>query len=181
MLHPRSSRDAALTTNRRQLEQIPVRHLLLLLRIYDLRSRIDHRLINWVAVPFTPAANYTAKKIQVSVGFVTGLNGVTVSLNADSGGLPGAATGERRLTGPVRAMASAAPGGCAGGGGLPVNPGHTVLGGSEHRQHHNTTFDAWAFNSTDMRRPIRSRRIAQAAGVWAASEGLLPGYAVYGQ
>lgn len=44
----------------------------------------------WHAAPFTPAANATAKKIVVSLGYLGGDGSVILSLNADNNGLPGA-------------------------------------------------------------------------------------------
>jgi hypothetical protein len=42
------------------------------------------------------------------------------------------------------------------------------------------TFDAWAFNSTDMRETYSFAAYNSTNG-WQASGGLLPGYAVLGQ
>lgn len=42
-----------------------------------------------VAMPFTPAADANVTKIGVAVGYVTGVNGVSVALYSDSAGLPG--------------------------------------------------------------------------------------------
>lgn len=53
----------------------------------------------WVAMPFTPSANYAVKTITVAVGYVTGTNGATVSLNSDAGGLPGAVLKKGAVTG----------------------------------------------------------------------------------
>jgi hypothetical protein len=44
---------------------------------------------NWVANGFTPSANVTATQVQAGVGYVTGTNGVTLALAADSSGVPG--------------------------------------------------------------------------------------------
>jgi hypothetical protein len=132
---------------------------------------------NWVAVPFTPAANYSVKKVEVSVGFVTGVNGVTVSLNADSGGVPGAALASADLSGLESYGSCCTLAVAGGGGGLPVAQGtqYWVVVSTDSTT--NTTWDAWAFNSTDMRLfPIAS---SQGAG-WTAGQNLLPGYAVLG-
>lgn len=43
-----------------------------------------------MAVPFTPSKDYTLKTITVAVTYFSGTNGVTISLNADAAGLPGA-------------------------------------------------------------------------------------------
>jgi hypothetical protein len=43
-----------------------------------------------VAMPFTPSANVKLKQIVLGIGWVTGVNKVTVSLAEDAGGVPGA-------------------------------------------------------------------------------------------
>jgi len=46
----------------------------------------------WMAAAFTPAANHTVTRIEVAAGFSQGTtNGVVVSLNSDSNGVPGKA------------------------------------------------------------------------------------------
>lgn len=52
-----------------------------------------------VAMPFTPAADGTVRAIHAAVGWVTGTNGVAISLNADAGGVPGAALKKGSVTG----------------------------------------------------------------------------------
>jgi hypothetical protein len=135
----------------------------------------------WVAVPFTPTTTMTAKKIQVSVGYVEGPNGVTLSLNADSGCLPGAAIATANVTnlsdyGDCCTLATA-----QGGSGVTVNAGTQYWVVVSTGSTTTTTFDAWAFNSTDMRETYAFASYNSSSGGWAASEGLLPGYAVYGQ
>ncbi|HXM23283.1 MAG TPA: hypothetical protein VN948_18645 [Terriglobales bacterium] len=44
--------------------------------------------VNWVANAFTPTADATATQLQVGVGFVTGTNETTISINPDNGGVP---------------------------------------------------------------------------------------------
>lgn len=46
----------------------------------------------WMGGGFTPSADHTVTRIEVAVGYSQqGTNGVVVSLNADNGGVPGAA------------------------------------------------------------------------------------------
>lgn len=45
----------------------------------------------WIAVPFTPTSNAEVTEIEVALGYVTGFNGVTISLNKDNNGVPGTA------------------------------------------------------------------------------------------
>jgi hypothetical protein len=106
----------------------------------------------WIGIPFTPATTMTAKQVQVSVGWGgSGTNGVTVSLNADASGLPG----------PAIASADATNlqdyGDCCqlvtegGGHGVTVNAGTQYWLVVSTDTSTEDTFDAWAFNSTDMR------------------------------
>jgi hypothetical protein len=44
----------------------------------------------WHAAAFTPAANATATKVTVSIGWLAGGGSILLSLNADNGGVPGA-------------------------------------------------------------------------------------------
>lgn len=44
----------------------------------------------WAATAFTPTTDHTVTKIEIAVSYIRGTNGVVVSLNADSNGLPGA-------------------------------------------------------------------------------------------
>lgn len=135
----------------------------------------------WIAIPFTPSTNYTVKAIEVSVGWGgSGTNGVTVSLNADASGLPGTALASLDLTGLSSYGDCCTLAVAKGGAGLPVNQGTqywVVVSTDASTQ---TTFDAWAFNSTDMRSyPFAAYN--STSGAWGASDGLLPGYAVLGK
>jgi hypothetical protein len=134
----------------------------------------------WIAVPFTPSVNYSAKAVAVSVGWGgNGTNGMTLSLNVDAGGIPGAALASTDLTG-LQSYGSC----CTlaigkGNAGIPVNAGTQYWVVVSTDASTVNTFDAWAFNSTDMRSfPFAS--YSSTSGVWGATSGLLPGYAVYG-
>jgi hypothetical protein len=52
----------------------------------------------WTAAPFTPRSNGTAAKIVVAAIYDSGKNALTLSLNKDASGLPGAAIGSWQLT-----------------------------------------------------------------------------------
>ncbi|MFZ0284084.1 MAG: choice-of-anchor R domain-containing protein [Terriglobales bacterium] len=134
----------------------------------------------WVAIPFTPTANYKASRIEVAVGWGgEGVNGVTVSLNADSNGLPGSVIASIDKTG-LSDYGDCCQLVVAGGGsGATVNQGTQYWVVVSTDASTETTFDAWAFNSTDMRAyPFAS--YSSTNGFWSASDGLLPGYAVLG-
>ncbi|MGH9500795.1 MAG: hypothetical protein ACRD3L_16760 [Terriglobales bacterium] len=131
----------------------------------------------WVGVPFTPSADSMVKKVEVSAAYVTGTNGVTLSVNSDAGGVPGAQLAGGNFTG-LEAFGDCCQLVVASGkGGLPVKQGvqYWVVVSTSNAT--NDTWDAWAFNSTDMRLfPMAG----YANGVWTAGQNLLPGYEVLG-
>jgi hypothetical protein len=135
----------------------------------------------WAAVPFTPSANFHVKALEASVGWGgDGANGATISLNADAGGVPGAALASANVTGlgSFGSCCTVAIG--KDPAGVPVSQGTQYWLVVSTSATTNTTFDAWAFNSTDMRSyPVAFYN--STSGVWGASSGLLPGYAVLGQ
>ena len=137
---------------------------------------------NWVAVPFTPASNMKVNEVEASVGWgQDGTNGVTLSLNADASGLPGAALASLDITGlPLfgECCTLAVAQGPAGSG-LPVVAGTQYWVVVSTDATFSNTFDAWSFNTTDMQvHPYAYYNSTN--GVWTATEGLLPGYAVLG-
>jgi hypothetical protein len=102
-------------------------------------------------------------------------------VNADANGLPGKvlATTDATNLGSFGDCCQLVVG--KGGPGLPVTQGTqywVVVSTDSSTQ---DTFDAWAFNSTDMREDYAFATYSSSTGVWQASEGLLPGYAVLGQ
>jgi hypothetical protein len=128
------------------------------------------------AMPFTPAGNATVTKIVVAVGYVTGTNGVTVSLNSDAGGLPGAALASFDLSGLPQF------GTCCtlqlSNTGVPVTGGTkywvVVATGDDTLD----TWDAWNQNDTNQtNQPFASFN----NGVWSPSLGILGGFAVLGK
>ena len=132
----------------------------------------------WDAIPFTPSTNITASKVQAAVGYVTGTNSVALSLNADNGGLPGnvLATADSNNLGTFGDCCQLASAG-GNSGGIPLTAGTQYWFVVYTDTNSQGTWDAWAFNSTDMRDyPFAF----YSNGVWTATEGILPGYAVYG-
>jgi hypothetical protein len=136
----------------------------------------------WAAVPFTPSTNMTVTKVQASVGWgQSGTNGVTLSINADSNGVPGNSLGSVDVNnlgifGQCCTLAEAN----GGNQGVPVTAGTQYWFVVSTDSNYLTTFDAWAFNSTDMR-SYPYAFYATSNGGWIATSGLLPGYAVYGK
>jgi|SRR5580704_7520923 hypothetical protein len=133
----------------------------------------------WVAVPFTPSANYTVKALEASVGFAGGVNGVTLSLNADASGLPGPALASANVTnlegfGECCTLAIGKD-----SAGVSINQGTQYWLVVSTSTSTATSFDAWALNSTDMR-SYSFAAYNSKTGAWGNSGGVLPGYAVLG-
>lgn len=132
----------------------------------------------WDAIPFKPTSNVTATKLEASVGFVTGTNSVALSLNADNNGLPGnvLATADASNLGTFGDCCTlAVVGGSKAGIALTAGTQYWVVVYTDTTSAN--TWDAWAFNTTDMRDYPYAY---YSGGVWGASEGVLPGYAVLG-
>jgi hypothetical protein len=132
----------------------------------------------WDAIPFTPSTNVTASKLQASVGFVSGANSVALSLNSDNGGLPGTvlATADASNLGTFGTCCTlASVGGGSGGIALTAGTQYWVVVYTDTNSQ--TSWDAWAYNTTDMRNYPYA---FYDNGVWLPTQGVLPGYALYG-
>jgi hypothetical protein len=143
----------------------------------------------WQAVPFTPAANMTVKEVEASVVWAEGTNAVVLSLNRDSGGLPGKAI----HTWNVKNLATI--GSCCQLATGKSQTGITVTKGTQYwvvvrtNSNDSNIFAAWEVNSTDMRlHPFASYcddskqgDCNGTSGKWTPVSDLLPGYAVLGQ
>ena len=131
----------------------------------------------WAAVAFTPTANFNVGKIKVSAAYVTGTNSVRVSLNADAGGVPGAELGGADATGLGTFGACCQLAVVKSKTGIPVSQGtqYWVVVSTDNKS--NDTWDAWAFNSTDMRLGLVA---GYSSGAWSSGDNQVPGYAVLG-
>jgi hypothetical protein len=143
----------------------------------------------WQAVPFTPTANMTVKEVEASVMWDEGTNAVVLSLNRDSGGLPGKAIHSWN----VKNLANL--GSCCQLATGKSQTGIAVKKGTQYwlvvstNSNDSNIFAAWEVNSTDMRiHPFASYcddskqgTCNGTSGKWYSVEGLLPGYAVLGQ
>ena len=143
----------------------------------------------WQAVPFTPAADMTVKEVEASVLWDEGTNTVILSLNRDSGGLPGKAihTWNVKNLAIIGSCCQLATGKSAAG--IAVKKGTQYWVVVSTNSNDSNIFAAWEVNSTDMRlHPFasycddsRQGKCNGNSGKWAAASGLLPGYAVLGQ
>jgi hypothetical protein len=128
-------------------------------------------------MPFTPAANGTVNRIAVAVGYVTGTNGVTVSLNKDAGGLPGAVIGQFDLSG------LPAFGSCCVTEFKSSGAGASVTAGTQYWvvvQTSNKTSDTWdAWNENDTNQTNQTFAFDN-NGSWGLVSGVLGAFAVTG-
>jgi len=127
-------------------------------------------------MPFTPAANATITNIAVSIGYVTGTNGATVTVNADSGGLPGTVLGSFNLSN-MPTFGDCCVYDLVNAVGVPVTAGTqywvVVATGADTQD----TWAAWSENDTnETAQPFAFYN----NGVWEATEGDLGGFAVVG-
>jgi hypothetical protein len=103
---------------------------------------------SWIASPFTPNANLTVSKIVLGLSLVSGKNAVVVTLNSDSGGLPGSELASATVSG-----LPDFPGCCAVAqakvNGVPVSAGqqYWVVVKTNHKD--STTLAGWNFNDTE--------------------------------
>jgi len=127
------------------------------------------------AMPFTPAVNDTLTRVLVAVGYVTGTNGVTVSVNEDAGGLPGDALQTFEETG-LRNFGSC----CAVetvGANIAVTAGTQYWVVVATGPNTSDTWDAWNLNVTDQAaKPFAFFN----NGVWQPANGILAAFAVIG-
>ena len=137
----------------------------------------------WDAIPFTPTTNLTVYALEASVSWGgssnSGPNGLTLSLNADANGLPGKALASVNLTGLQDYGDCCLLATAKDPAGVPVTAGvqyWLVVSTSASTA---STYDGWAFNSTDMR-DYHFATYSSDSG-WVSVTGLLPGYAVLGK
>lgn len=132
----------------------------------------------WVAVPFTPTANMSVKKVEAGIQYVTGTNEIVLSLNSDSSGLPGNAIATFHTKRLPRGGTCCKLAVGTSAAGIPVTQGTqywlVVSTDSSDRDF----LGGWVFNTTDMRsHPFAINQVGKG---WIADNGLLPAYDVLG-
>ena len=128
------------------------------------------------AMPFTPSANATVKEIGVAVGYVSGTNEVTVSLNADSSGLPGSPLGSFTVSNlPIFGSCCSAE--VESTSGISITKGKQYWVVVQTTTPDSDTWAAWNDNDTnETAQPFAY----QNSGVWENVEGILGAFAVFG-
>ena len=128
-------------------------------------------------MPFTPATNATVTKVAVGVGYVTGTNGVTVSLNADAGGIPGAVIGKFDLTGLPNFGSCCVVMSKSSSRGVAVTGGTTYWIVVQTSDNTSDTWDAWNENDTNQ---TNQAFAFYNNGSWTPTSGVLGAFAVLG-
>lgn len=131
------------------------------------------------AMPFTPTMSATVTHIGVAIGYISGDNQVIVSLNADSGGLPGTSLGS------FTAANLPALGTCCA---VEVGtiPGISVTAGTQYwivvqtSTSNSTTWAAWNENDTDQSTQNFAFQNSQDGSGWISTEGILGAFGVGG-
>ena len=96
----------------------------------------------WLAFAFTPTAEHTVTQIQVGVTYSSGTNEVVMSLNADNGGLPGAALQEWHFQN-LPAFGTCCTLQTATSAGIPVHQGKQYWLVLRNRAISQDTWDVW--------------------------------------
>lgn len=129
------------------------------------------------AVPFTPDHNYSVKAINLALGHISGVNGVSVSLNADNAGAPGAVLKKGRITGLPRfgtccTIVSLAI------SGTPVTAGVQYWVVVKTDKTTADTYDAWDYNNIGAVGPYA---LYNGEGGWVVVSGQLTAFSVVGK
>lgn len=103
----------------------------------------------WMAAAFTPGANHTVTKIEVAVGYTQGTNGVVISLNKDSNGMPGSALKTWNASALQNFGTCCAIVVKSDRSGIPVSAGKQYWIVLSTNGNETDTVDAWNFNDTD--------------------------------
>ena len=131
------------------------------------------------AMPFTPSVNATVTHIGVGVGFVEGDNEVSVSLNADASGLPGAALASFTPTG-LPTFGSCCSDEVGSITGVPVTAGTQYWVVVQTTTPSSTTFGVWNDNDTnETAQPFAFENSNEGSG-WFSTAGILGVFGVAG-
>jgi hypothetical protein len=131
------------------------------------------------AMPFTPSVDATVTHIGVGVGYVEGTNEITVSLNADSSGLPGAVLGSFNVSN-LPSFGSCCVTEVESMTGVPVTAGTQYWVVVAPTSMSSTLFGAWNDNDTnETAQPFAYENSNEGSG-WFATEGDLGVFGVAG-
>lgn len=128
------------------------------------------------AMPFTPSVNATVTHIGVGVGYVAGTNEVVVSLNADSGGLPGNSLGSFNASN-LGTFGDCCQVEVSSITGVPVTAGTQYWIVVQTTSASSDTWAAW--NDNDTNQTLQPFAFND-AGTWTATEGVLGAFGVAG-
>lgn len=131
------------------------------------------------AMPFTPSVNATITRIGVAVSYISGDNEIVVSLNADSGGLPGTSLASFTLSN-LPALGECCTTEVESVSGVPVTAGTQYWIVVQTTTPSSTTWAAWNENDTNQTtQPFAYQNSQQGSG-WIPTEGILGAFGVGG-
>ena len=142
----------------------------------------------WTAVPFTPTADASVTRVEVSVGTYSSQSiNFVISLMDDSNGLPGKSLKSWNAKAPNAYGSCCAVDVVNDAAGIPVKAG-TQYWVAVKTNAKSDFFGGWAFNSTDMRQDMLAGYCKGPAtycgttnnGKWAAGQQELPAFGVFG-
>lgn len=140
-------------------------------------SQLDYQAAE--AMPFTPSVNATVTRIGVAISYISGDNEVAVSLNADSGGLPGASLGSFTLSN-LPGLGECCTTEVENITGVPVTAGTPYWIVVQTTTPSDTTWAAWNENDTNQTtQPFAYLNSQQGSG-WFPTEGIVGGFGVAG-
>ena len=131
----------------------------------------------WLAVPFTPSANASVKKVEAALSYISGTNQVLLSVNNDNNGLPGNAIATFRVKNLPAFGSCCTFAAATSKAGIPVIQGVQYWLVVTTDSHDADFFGAWDDSAIDMR-PYPSA--VNPDGTWRIQNGVLPAYAILG-
>ena len=103
----------------------------------------------WMGAAFTPDADHTVTKLEIAVGWSDGTNGVDISLNSDSNGMPGKALKTWSVTGLSRFGTCCSLVTVSDKRGIPISGGKQYWVVLKTNDNETDTVDAWNIEDAD--------------------------------
>jgi len=103
----------------------------------------------WMGAAFTPDADHTVTRLQIAVGWSDGVNGVVISLNSDSNGMPGKALKTWNVSGLSRFGMCCSLAIVSGRRGIPISAGKQYWVVLSTNDNEADTVDAWNVEDAD--------------------------------
>lgn len=131
------------------------------------------------ALPFTPSMNATVTRIGVAVSYISGDNEVTVSLNADNSGLPGASLASFTISN-LPSLGECCATEVQTISGISVTAGTQYWIAVQPTTPDSSTWAAWNDNDTNQTTQNFAFQNSQDGSGWFSSQGIFGAFAVAG-